>query len=408
MTSPATVPFLPYGRQCIEEDDIAAVAAAMRGEYLTTGPAVAAFEGALAARVGAAEAVVCANGTAALHLAMLGLDLTPGEVCIVPAITFVATANAVRYCGGEVLFADVDADTGLLTETALAEALRRAGDRAVRAVLPVHLAGQTCEMPALAALARRHGLAIVEDAAHAIGSHYTHGNESMPVGACRHADMATFSFHPVKTVTMGEGGAITTNDIARAQRLRRLCSHGLERQAERFVDAALSLDNDGAAHPWAYELAEPGFNYRATDLQCALGLSQLAKLERFATIRRDLVARYDRALVALAPHVRPLARQPGGDPVWHLYVVLIDFAALGLQRGRLMAELRRQGVGSQVHYIPVNRQPYYRQRYGEQTLPGAERYYRRCLSLPLHAGMTPADVDRVVAALRLALGLGKA
>lgn len=399
-------PFLPYGRQCIEDDDVAAVAAALRGDYLTTGPAVAEFERALAARVGAREAVVCANGTAALHLAVASLDLTPGEVCIVPAITFVATANAVRYCGGEVLFADVDADTGLLTEASLDEALRRAGGRPPRAVLPVHLAGQACDLAGLARLARQHRLAVVEDAAHAIGSSYAAGNAVFPVGACAQGDMATFSFHPVKTVTMGEGGAITTNDAGRAERLRRLRSHGLERRAERFVDAALSRDDRGRPHVWSYELGEPGFNYRATDLQCALGLSQLAKLDRFIAIRRRLVARYDRNLAALAPAVRPLGRQPGGDPAWHLYVALIDFAGLGRTRDQVMADLRQQGIGSQVHYIPVHRQPYYRERYGPLSLPGAERYYARCLSLPLFAGMSEADVDRAVGALAAALGLG--
>ena len=382
---------LPYGRQTIEDDDIAAVAQALRADFLTTGPLVEAFETAFAAQVGARHAVACANGTAALHLAMLALDVQPGEVCIVPSITFLATANCARYVGAEVVFADVDPATGLMTPDTLAQALTRVGDRQLRAVLPVHLRGDTAELPALAALAQNAGAVLVEDAPHALGSTMSFGNVSERVGDGRHSAMATFSFHPVKTIATGEGGMVTTNDDRLAQRLKTLRSHGMVRPE--------------GADPWIYEMPEPGFNYRLPDILCALGLSQLAKLDRFAARRRALAARYAQGLAPLAPLVTPAARPDWSDPVLHLMVVLIDFQAAGRTRGQVVDDLKARGVGTQVHYIPVHTQPYYRDRYGPMDLPGAQEWYRTCLSLPLYPGMADEDVDRVIAALSEVLGL---
>ena len=392
---------LPYGRQQIEDDDVAAVVRVLRGDFLTTGPEVDAFEAALAERVGVRHAVVCSSGTAALHLAAMAAGLGPESgPAIVPTVTFLATANCARYVGGEVRFADVEADTGLMP----ASEIDRLGEGAA-AVLPVHLAGQVADMPEIARRARRRGLVVIEDASHAIGSRYAADGESVAVGACRHSDMCVFSFHPVKTIAMGEGGAIATNDDATAAALRRLRSHGMTRRADEFADRELAFDSAGAANPWYYEMAEPGFNYRATDLQCALGLSQLRKIDRFIERRRMLVAAYDAALPALGPHVRPLGRTPGTTPAWHLYVALIDFPALGRERGAVMRALHADGVGTQVHYIPVHRQPYYRARYGALDLPGGDAYYRRALSLPLQTAMEPSDVARVVERLGAALGL---
>ena len=382
---------LPYGRQTIEDDDIAAVAQALRADFLTTGPLVEAFETAFAAQVGARHAVACANGTAALHLAMLALDVQPGEVCIVPAITFLATANCARYVGAEVVFADVDPATGLMTPDTLAQALTRVGDRQLRAVLPVHLRGDTAELPALAALAQNAGAVLVEDAPHALGSTMSFGNVSERVGDGRHSAMATCSFHPVKTIATGEGGMVTTNDDRLAQRLKTLRSHGMVRPE--------------GADPWIYEMPEPGFNYRLPDILCALGLSQLAKLDRFAARRRALAARYAQGLAPLAPLVTPAARPDWSDPVLHLMVVLIDFQAAGRTRRQVVDDLKARGVGTQVHYIPVHTQPYYRDRYGPMDLPGAQEWYRTCLSLPLYPGMADEDVDRVIAALSEVLGL---
>ena len=383
-------PLLPYGRQTIEDDDIAAVAEALRGDFLTTGPTVEAFEAAFAETVGARHAVACANGTAALHLAMLALDVQPGEVCVVPAITFLATANCARYVGAEVVFADVDPLTGLMTPDTLAEALSRVGDRRLRAVLPVHLRGDVAQLDALEALAREAGAVLVEDAPHALGSTATFGNLSERVGDVRHSAMATFSFHPVKTIATGEGGMVTTNDARLADRLRVMRTHGMVRPP--------------GADPWWYEMPEPGFNYRLPDILCALGLSQLGKLPRFAARRRALAVRYQAALAPLAPALRPAVRPPWSDPVLHLMVVLIDFVAVGKSRRQVVEDLRARGVGTQVRYIPVNRQPYYANRYGPTELPGAEAWYESCLSLPLYPGMADEDVDRVAGALRDVLG----
>jgi UDP-4-amino-4,6-dideoxy-N-acetyl-beta-L-altrosamine transaminase len=384
-------PLLRYGRQTIEDDDIAAVAEALRGDFLTTGPAVAAFETAFAEAVGARHAVACANGTAALHLAMLALEVKPGEVVVAPSITFLATANCARYVGAEVVFADVDPDTGLMTADTLAEALTRLDGRRLRAVLPVHLRGDVADLPGLAALAGGAGAVLVEDAPHALGSTATFGNVAERVGDARHSAMATFSFHPVKTIATGEGGMVTTNDAGLAERLRVMRSHGMVRPE--------------GSDPWWYEMPEPGFNYRLPDILCALGLSQLGKLPRFAARRRTLAARYQAAFAPLAPLVRAAARPDWSDPVLHLMVALIDFEAAGKTRREVVDALKARGVGSQVHYIPVHRQPYYASRYGALDLPGAEAWYARCLSLPLYPGMADEDVDRVVAALAEVLGI---
>ncbi len=382
---------LPYGRQTIEDDDIAAVAAALRADFLTTGPTVEAFETAFAERVGARHAVACANGTAALHLAMLALDVQPGEVTIVPSITFLATANCARYVGAEVVFADVDPDSGLMTPDTLADALKRVGGRTLRAVLPVHLRGDAADLPGLAALAGDAGAVMVEDAPHALGTTMTYGNVAERVGDARHSAMATFSFHPVKTIATGEGGMVTTNDPALAERLKVMRSHGMIRPE--------------GADPWWYEMPEPGFNYRLSDILCALGLSQLAKLDRFVARRRALAKAYETALAPLSPLVKIAARPAWSDPVLHLMCVLIDFEAAGLTRRQVVEALRDRGVGTQVHYIPVHRQPYYRERYGDLALPGAEAWYARCLSLPLYPGMADEDVGRVTDALKAVLGL---
>jgi UDP-4-amino-4,6-dideoxy-N-acetyl-beta-L-altrosamine transaminase len=384
-------PFLPYGRQTIEDDDVAAVAEALRADFLTTGPRVARFETAFAERTGARHAVACSNGTAALHLAMLALDVQSGEAVIVPSTTFLATANCARYVGAEVVFADVDPESGLMTPQTLGEAMARVGDRRLRAVLPVHLRGDVADLPALARLADAAGAVLIEDAAHALGSAMDFGRGSETVGDGRHSAMTTFSFHPVKTIATGEGGMVTTNDPDLARRLQTFRSHGMVRPADTPV--------------WWYEMPEIGFNYRLPDVLCALGLSQLAKLDRFAEGRRELAGAYHEQLAGLAPLVTPAASPSWSRPVPHLMTVLIDFASAGRDRPWVIEALRQRGVGSQVHYIPVHRQPYYAQRYGALDLAGAEAWYARALSLPLYPAMTEDDVARVVGALADALGI---
>jgi len=371
---------LPYGRQTIEDDDIAAVVEALRSDFLTTGPRVEQFEHAVADRVGARHAIACSNATAGLHLAMLALKAGPGEVAIVPSITFLSTANAVRMVGAEVEFADVDPDSGLMTPATLEAALARAKGRKIAAVLPVHLRGDVADMPAISALAKDAGAFVIEDAAHAIGS----ASDAGSVGACDHSAMTVFSFHPVKTIATGEGGMVTTADDHLAHRLRHLRSHGMSRPADK---------------PWTYEMDELGFNYRLPDINCALGVSQMTKLDRFIKRRRALAVQYAALLAPHANRIKIATTPPGSRAALHLFTVLIDFAALGVERGEVITRMKAAGIGSQVHYPPVHTQPYYQQLNPGLTLPGADAWYARTLSLPLFPGMTDDDPGRVVDAL---------
>ena len=400
-------PFLPYGRQAIDDADIAAVVEVLKSDYLTTGPKVPAFEAALAAKLGARFAISNSSGTAALHLACLALGLGPGDAAIVPSITFLATANAVRMVGAEVVFADVDPDNGLMRPEDLDAAFARAkaAGLEVRAVFPVHLAGQCADMTSLKAIADQHDCAIVEDACHAIGAYHACGDGSAAaVGSCRLSDMAILSFHPVKTVATGEGGAVTTNDPALARRLERLRTHGMIREPQEFENPDMAFDQAGKANPWYYEMPEIGWNYRLSDIHAALALSQLNRLDHFVEQRRALPRRYDDLLGDLDGTIQPIRRSRFSMPAWHLYSVLVDFDAAGVERAQVMNRLRAQGIGTQVHYIPVHRQPYYRRLNPGLVLPGAEGYYGRTLSLPLFVGMTQADVKRVVGCLSDAVG----
>jgi UDP-4-amino-4,6-dideoxy-N-acetyl-beta-L-altrosamine transaminase len=413
---------LPYGLHLIESDDVAAVEASLRADpvmksvldeddiraalssltqpLLTQGPAVQAFENAFAEVVGAREAVACSSGTSALHLALAALDVREGDTCIVPAITFLSTATAARFCGAEIIFSDVDPVTGSMTAETLGEALQRSGGTA-RAVLPVHLAGRACAMDEIAGVAGNAGAQVVEDACHALG---TRIGEQM-VGGCSRSAATTFSFHPVKTIACGEGGMVTTNDLDLAERMRRLRNHGVTREADLLTDPSLSIAADGRPNPWSYEQLELGFNYRMTEIEGALGRSQLRKLPRFVSRRAQLAARYDALLASLGPCITPVAPVTGEDTSLHLYVVRIPFDELGVDRADLMRRLAAAGVGTQVHYIPVYRQPYFAARYGRMSLPGAESYYAQTLSLPLFPAMADADVDRVVLELTRALML---
>ncbi len=396
---------LAYGRQSISQEDINEVTRVLKGDFLTTGPEVPAFEAAFCDYTGAAHALACSNGTAALHMVGMAMDLAPGDQVIVPTLSFVATANGPHYCGAEVIFADVDPETGLMTPDTLQEALSRADATRLKAVFVVHLNGAPADLAKIADMTRIAGAYLVEDACHALGSTYAIGNGRGRVGDCQLSDFCCFSFHPVKTITSGEGGMVTCRTPEMAKKLALLRNHGLERDAELFTDPDIGFEpGSGAANPWAYELQMLGYNYRLTDFQAALGRSQLGRMPQFGSARKALVAAYRRKLVPLAHLVQPVPNTADAEAVLHLMVGRIDFAACGKTRRQVMAELRALGVGTQVHYIPIHRQPYYRALNPDLTLPGAEAYYSHCLSLPLYPDMTEADVDTVVRALAQVLG----
>ncbi len=390
--------FLPYGKQQIDEDDIKAVADVLRSDYLTCGPTVEAFEIAFARKVGAPHAVVCSNGTAALHLAALALGLGPGDVVIVPSVTFLATASSPHFTGADIVFADVDPNTGLMTAATFQDALDRAHGP-VKAVFPVHLNGGCVDLDAINAIAKPLGITVVDDACHALGA--TMNGEK--IGSGKKSAMSVYSMHPVKTIAMGEGGAVTTADDELAAKLRAYRNHGMHRDIDAFVQPDEAFDAHGNASPWYYEMPHPGLNYRQSDIHCALGLSQLKKLDGFLNKRRALADAYDVLLAPMAPALRPISRVPGCEGGWHLYPVLIDFDAIGKPRAQVMQELRALNIGTQVHYLPVHRQPYWRARQSNLTLPGADAYYARCLSLPLFPDMDHDDLQRVVSALEKAL-----
>jgi UDP-4-amino-4,6-dideoxy-N-acetyl-beta-L-altrosamine transaminase len=381
---------LPYGRQWIDEEDIAAVAAVLRSDFVTQGPAIAEFEAALAAVTGARHAVVVSSGTAALHLTCLALGLGPGRTGITSPITFAASANCFFYAGASAGFGDVDATTGLMSPAALQAELERrsaAGDPP-GIVIAVSLAGRVSDLPALAAICGRHGWTLVEDAAQSLGARYRGGEVVHASASCAHTRAAILSFHPVKHICTGEGGAVLTNDEALAARVRRLRTHGIERPA---------VGTSGVAEGgWFYEQLELGYHYRLTDIQAALGTSQLRRLPLFLERRREIARRYAAELSA-EPFARVL-RAPAFDPdhSYHLYVV--HFASSGLRRAAYDF-LATRNIRAQVHHIPVYRHPWYRARLGAITLPGAEAWYAGCLSLPVFPAMTDADQARVIAAL---------
>ncbi len=381
---------LPYGRHLIEQDDVDAMVEALRGDWLTQGPKVAELERTVAERCGARHAVACSSGTSALHLAMLAAEIGPGDEIVAPAVTFLATANCGVYVGATPRFCDVDFTSVSMT----AELLQPVLSVKTRAVLPVHFAGLPCDMAAISRLVRSRcpDAILVEDACHALGGRHAEGSA---VGALRWADMVMFSLHPVKHVAAGEGGILLTDRDDLAERLARLRNHGMTKDPTR-----LERPDEGA---WYYEMHEVGFNYRIPDLNCALALSQLRKLDRFLARRQAIAARYHQALADL-PYTR-LPPATAEASAWHLYCLHIDFAALGRSRREIVTELHARGVGTQIHYYPVPLQPYYRRLggYGEGDFPGAERHYAQTLTIPLFPAMSDGDVERVIAALHAVL-----
>ncbi|MEP6995367.1 MAG: UDP-4-amino-4,6-dideoxy-N-acetyl-beta-L-altrosamine transaminase [Acidobacteriota bacterium] len=366
---------IPYGRQSIGDEDVAAVVEALRSDWLTTGPRVEEFEEAFADFVGARHAVAVNSGTAALHAAMFAAGVGPGDEAIVPAMTFVASANCVVFQGATPVFADVDRDTLLLD---VSSAASRITSR-TKAIVAVDYAGQPCDYDSLRALADARGLKLIADGCHALGGRY----HDRPVGSL--ADLTAFSFHPVKHITTGEGGMVTTDSPELALRMRGFRNHGLNNDSRQ-------REKEGS---WYYEMVELGFNYRLTDFQCALGMSQLRQLPGWIRRRQEIARCYDAALAAEAG-IRPLQTASGVTHAYHLYVVRLDGDRSGMFRA-----LRADGIGVNVHYIPVHLHPFYRTRFG--TGPGlcpvAERAYEEILSLPMFPQMTDGDLERVITAL---------
>lgn len=379
--TPVRKTLLPYGRQSIDEDDIQSVVTALRSDWLTTGPKVGEFEEAFAERVGAKYAVSFSSGTAALHGAAFATGLKPGNEAITTPMTFAATANCVLYQGATPVFADVSADTLNLDPGKAADKITAR----TKAILPVDYAGHPADLDAILELADRHGITVIEDASHALGAEY----KNRRVGSIAH--MTVFSFHPVKHLATGEGGMVTTDRADYAEALRRFRNHGISSDARQRQ----------AGGQWHYEMVLLGFNYRLTDIACALGLSQLKKLEENLSRRREIAARYAIAFRDLSGVLAPAVR-PDMNPAWHLYPIRLKLENLSADRGGIFRALRAENIGVNVHYIPVHRHPYYRDHFGYKggEFPVAEDAYERLISLPMFHGMSDGDLEDVIAATR--------
>ncbi len=383
---------IPYGRQDVTQADIDAVVSVLRSDFLTQGPVVPLFERALADHCGAAHAIAVNSATSALHIACLALGLGPGDWLWTTPNTFVASANCAKYCGAEVDFVDIDPRSYNLCPLALERKLveAQAKGRLPKVVVPVHLCGQPCDMAAIHSLALRFGFKVIEDASHAIGGRY----KDEPVGNCRYSEITVFSFHPVKIITTAEGGAALTNDESLADRMATFRSHGITREP-----AKMTHESDG---PWYYQQIELGFNFRMTEIQAALGLSQMNRLKEYVEKRHLLAQRYEELLVNL-PVVRPW-QHPQGYSGLHLYVIRLQLDKISRSHREVFEALRAEGIGVNLHYIPVHLQPFYR-RLGFKAgdFPQAEEYYAEAISLPIYPTMTYQQQDRVVDALSFVL-----
>lgn len=387
---------IPYGRQDIAAADIAAVVETLQSDWLTQGPAIERFEQAVADYCGAKYAVAVCNATAALHIACLAAGLEQGDALWTSPNTFVASANCALYCGAAVDFVDIDPATYNLNVSALEQKLECANKegRLPKVVVPVHFSGQSCDMEAIAALSRRYGFSVIEDAAHAIGGSY----RDKAIGSCEFSEMAVFSFHPVKIITTGEGGMILTNRKDLYEKLQRLRSHGITRDA-RLMQGESDGAHDEPRGSWYYQQIELGYNYRMTDIQAALGASQMTRLDEFVQRRHELAARYQDLLQGL-PLTLPW-QHPDTHSSFHLYVIRLQLDKLAKSHRQVFEELRGADIGVNLHYIPVHLQPYYHQLgFRSGDFPEAEKYYSEAITLPLYPGLSEADQDRVVAALK--------
>jgi UDP-4-amino-4,6-dideoxy-N-acetyl-beta-L-altrosamine transaminase len=384
---------IPYGRQDISEADIQAVVDVLRSDFLTQGPAVPAFEQAIKAYCGAKHAVAVNSATSALHISCLALGVGPGDIVWTTPITFVASANCALYCGAAVDFVDIDSRTYNLSVDRLAAKLEKAQKEGglPKVVIPVHLAGQSCDMAGIYALAQRYGFKIIEDASHAIGGKYC----GDPIGSCRYSDITVFSFHPVKIITTGEGGMALTNDAKVANRLARLRSHGITRIQEEMTHVS-----DG---PWYYQQIDLGFNYRMTDIQAALGLSQMQRLGEFVAKRKLIASRYDELLADL-PLTTPW-QDPDADSAWHLYIVRLKRDEIAFRQRDIFERLRSFGILVNLHYIPVYRHPFLEAMgFSRNDFPEAEAYYAEAISLPIYPALSEEQQAEVIERIKAPIG----
>ncbi len=383
--------FIPYGRQSITDDDIQSVVKVLQSDFLTQGPAVPAFEKAIGQYSDVAHVVASNSATSALHLACLALGVKAGDIVWTSPITFVASANCALYCGAKVDFVDIDANTYNISVEALTKKLKHAETvgKLPKVVIPVHLSGQPCDMKAIYALSLKYGFSIIEDASHAIGASY----QGKKVGNCQFSDITIFSFHPVKIITTGEGGAATTKDTKLARKMQLLRSHGVTREASEMTQAA-----DG---PWYYQQIDLGFNYRMTDMQAALGLSQLTNLDKFIDARRVIAKKYNDGLSTL-PLTLPWQDQ-AGESAWHLYIIRLDLTKTDSHLN-VFKKLRAAEIGVNLHYMPVYRQPYYEQfNFDKNDYPNAEQYYAEAISIPVFYAFNDTEFAHVISSLKQSL-----
>ena len=379
---------IPYGHQNITQADIDAVVGVLHSDFLTQGPTVPTFEEAVASYCGVQHAVAVNSATSALHIACLALGVGKGDVVWTSPITFVASANCALYCGASIDFVDIDPRSYNLSMESLTQklALAEKAGKLPKVVIPVHLCGQPCEMAVIYALGQRYGFKIIEDASHAIGGKY----KNEPIGSCRYSDITVFSFHPVKIITTAEGGMALTNNIALAERMALLRSHGITRDS-----AQMTHDTDG---PWYYQQIELGFNYRMTDLQAALGISQMTRLDQYVIRRHQLARRYDELLANL-PVIIPWQHMDGYSGL-HLYVIRLQLNKISVSHRHVFEAMRAKGIGVNLHYIPVHTQPYFQDMgFEPDDFPQAQIYYREAISLPLYQTLADAQQDQVIAAL---------
>jgi len=384
---------IPYGHQDVSQADIDAVVDVLRSDFLTQGPVVPAFEGAVAAYCNVEHAVAVNSATGALHIACMALGVGSGDVVWTSPITFVASANCALYCGANVDFVDIDPLTYNLSVEHLAEKLATAENlgKLPKVVIPVHLCGQSCDMAAIYELSQKYGFKIIEDASHAIGARY----KDEPIGNCRYSDITVFSFHPVKIITTGEGGMATTNDAALAKHMRLLRSHGI-------TNASSDMEPRPSHQIWNYQQIDLGFNYRMTDIQAALGLSQFQRLDTFVARRNQIAQRYDRMLVGLP--VRTPWQHVDSFSAYHLYIIRLNLDRIRISHRQFFELMRENGVGVNLHYIPVHTQPYYlRQGFRAGIAPEAERYFAEAITLPIFPTLSTAEQDHIINSIKIAV-----